>query len=130
MSRIMLDEAIAGVLNDLARFPSDAPSGAVVRRCSRCNAPGHYAKTCTATTTATLSPRADLPASLVGTRSETAHVEAVIELQEEALAQHRSAERHWLAAGDADRAGAATWRQDYVRSLLEQLRSDLAALRA
>lgn len=138
MSRIMLDEAIAAVYNDLARFPEQAPRRPVARTCSRCGIPGHYAKTCTASTTATLSRRADIPASLFtaegehrgATLSELAQLEEVVELQRTALAQHQSAERHWRAADDEDRADAAAWRADYVSGLLEQLRIELLGLRA
>jgi hypothetical protein len=49
-------------------------------------------------------------------------------MQHSALAQHQSAVRHWLAAGDEERADAAAWRADYVGGLLAQLQIDRRAL--
>jgi predicted nuclease of predicted toxin-antitoxin system len=60
--------------------------------------------------------------------SEVAQLEAVIDLQVRALAQHAAAEEHWTSVGDTDRTDAAIWRQAYVSALLVQLRSDLAAV--
>lgn len=62
MGRMMLDEAITAVFNDRARGRGEASPRPVIRRCSRCGTPGHYANTCTASDIA-LSPRADVPKS-------------------------------------------------------------------
>ena len=137
MSRTTLDQAVAAVLHDRARHDraqprGEAPRAHVGRGCSRCGTPGHYAKTCTADVGHRAARRGcvakrddDAPRA---TPAEIAQLNEVIALQHSALTQHQSAVRHWLAAGDVDRADAARWREDYVSGLLVQLRIDRAAL--
>jgi hypothetical protein len=140
MVRTTLDEAISAVFNDRERRDhlgprEEAPTASAVRRCSRCGKPGHYATTCPARSE-TSRTQGDAPEPVAKTENEAsgtppdeiAQLDEVIALQHSALAQHRSAVRHWLAAGDEDRADAALWREDYVSGLLAQLRVDRLAL--
>ncbi len=126
MSRTMLDEAISAVFNDCAR-PREETRALPGPCCRRCGAQGHYAPTCTSPDVMVTSRGADEPPP--ATPAEIAQLDGVIALQRRALVQHQAAVRHWLAAGDADRADAALWRKDYVSGLLVQLQIDRVALR-
>jgi hypothetical protein len=91
---------------------------------------GHDASTCTAHDVTSSSRDAPPTEGQVPrtTPDEIAHLDEVIAMQHSALAQHQSAVRHWLAAGDEERADAAAWRADYVGGLLAQLQIDRRAL--